>query len=238
MIPKVIWQISEHEYDDLPFYIKELTNTWKRHNPDWDYRYVTNSMASKLLKTYTGELNKKVYDGISTPFVKADFFRYIILYAFGGVYVDIDTACTSPIENWMPLDGDLSVSKSDNFDIFGEDTYDQWVIGSTPKNKYIEKAMSEIRHNLLELPSLDMATPASTNNLEFTKAIKQIEDQSGIRLIKDSSPETPIHYSAYYRWSDKNQTRHLRDYQAWDSLSGIDIKIMSNEYNSGLPHVS
>lgn len=33
--------------------------------------------------------------------LKADFFRYLILFARGGVYTDIDTVSLKPIDEWI-----------------------------------------------------------------------------------------------------------------------------------------
>lgn len=34
--------------------------------------------------------------------MRADFWRYAILYARGGIYTDIDTKCIKPVQEWFP----------------------------------------------------------------------------------------------------------------------------------------
>ena len=34
--------------------------------------------------------------------MRADMWRYAILYAFGGIYADIDVLALHPMEQWLP----------------------------------------------------------------------------------------------------------------------------------------
>jgi len=38
----------------------------------------------------------------SVPIWKADFLRYLILFAEGGIYSDLDVSCEKPIDEWIP----------------------------------------------------------------------------------------------------------------------------------------
>lgn len=44
----------------------------------------------------------EAYNALPQPVLKADFFRYLILFARGGVYSDIDTEALRPIHEWVP----------------------------------------------------------------------------------------------------------------------------------------
>jgi mannosyltransferase OCH1-like enzyme len=35
------------------------------------------------------------------PVMKADLFRYLILYDVGGYYADIDVQCSQPLDTWL-----------------------------------------------------------------------------------------------------------------------------------------
>ncbi|KAI9294256.1 hypothetical protein K502DRAFT_292550 [Neoconidiobolus thromboides FSU 785] len=46
---------------------------------------------------------KDIYDAFKSlpiPVLKADYFRYIALYLYGGTYTDTDTLCVTPIDTW------------------------------------------------------------------------------------------------------------------------------------------
>ena len=44
------------------------------------------------------------------PVLKADFFRYLILLARGGIYTDIDTTALKPATEWLPQDFDRATA--------------------------------------------------------------------------------------------------------------------------------
>ena len=56
-----------------------------------------------LLVLYAaGEEVHAVYKSFPVPVMRADFWRYAILYAFGGIYADIDVEALLPLEDWLP----------------------------------------------------------------------------------------------------------------------------------------
>ena len=92
MIPKIIWQTHEWEYEDLPYDYKMASLTWKNLNEDWDYRYVSKKNREKYIEEYDKNFLRfyNSCDGIT----QSDIWRYVVLYLHGGVYVDMDThAC-------------------------------------------------------------------------------------------------------------------------------------------------
>ena len=44
----------------------------------------------------------EAYYALPLPILKADFFRYLILLARGGIYADIDTEALKPAHQWLP----------------------------------------------------------------------------------------------------------------------------------------
>ena len=44
----------------------------------------------------------EAYFSLPIPILKADFFRYLLLLARGGVYADIDTEALRPAHLWLP----------------------------------------------------------------------------------------------------------------------------------------
>lgn len=44
----------------------------------------------------------EAYEALPLPVLKADFFRYLILLARGGIYSDIDTHALQPAIDWIP----------------------------------------------------------------------------------------------------------------------------------------
>lgn len=93
-IPKIIWQTHNYEYSDLPLHFKQIAQTWKNLNPDWEYRYVSHTEREEIIQKYPTLW--KYYpsqDGVC----QADMWRYVVTYEHGGVYADMDSVCTQSI---------------------------------------------------------------------------------------------------------------------------------------------
>lgn len=45
--------------------------------------------------------NRKIYDWLKSPTMKADLLRYEILYQMGGIYIDVDFYCLKPITHLL-----------------------------------------------------------------------------------------------------------------------------------------
>ena len=89
MIPKIIWQTHECPYDELPDIYKVNSQTYKDLD-GWEYRYSSaldrESFISEHFPQYL-----HLYNHIGPGIYRADFWRYLVLYRYGGMYVDMDS---------------------------------------------------------------------------------------------------------------------------------------------------
>tara|TARA_B100000886_G_scaffold270420_1_gene194400 strand:- start:881 stop:1735 length:855 start_codon:yes stop_codon:yes gene_type:complete len=91
LVPKLIHQIWLGD-KKLPKNSIPWMKSWKKYNPDWEYKL----WNEKNIK----ELNIKNFDVYSkkiNPGYRSDILRYIILKKFGGLYADTDFECLKPI---------------------------------------------------------------------------------------------------------------------------------------------
>jgi len=96
MIPKIIWQTYEIDYDNLRYDYKMASLTWKNLNPEWEYRYC-NAEARKIhVKEYSDELY--YYYQYLSPINRSDIWRLCVLYKYGGFYTDMDSVCQTSID--------------------------------------------------------------------------------------------------------------------------------------------
>ncbi|WP_342071538.1 glycosyltransferase [Yoonia algicola] len=94
MIPKIIHQTWRDHNLPGP---KAWAESWKRQNPDWEYRFWTDDDLLALVQTHYPEL-EKLFQSYPRPVQRADMARYLILHHHGGVYADIDTECMAPLD--------------------------------------------------------------------------------------------------------------------------------------------
>jgi mannosyltransferase OCH1-like enzyme len=102
MIPPIVHQTWKS--DDLPRSLKECCASWKRFNPDFDYRFYDDRSCAAFIYAKYPDL-AQLYESLPLPILRADLFRYLIVYSFGGLYADIDMECLRPIDRFLSLDG-------------------------------------------------------------------------------------------------------------------------------------
>ena len=71
---------------------------WKRLHPDWEVIVWTDEMFAEYLddSAYVRAcLERKKYGFLS------DYFRFTVLYRFGGVYIDTDVELLKPLDGFL-----------------------------------------------------------------------------------------------------------------------------------------
>lgn len=96
MIPKIIWQTHNYQYDDLPDHFLKATKSWRYLNPTWEYRYVPSDERDLFVKQELPDIYQ-VYKK-SPPVFQSDLWRYLVVYKYGGVYADMDSVCIKPLD--------------------------------------------------------------------------------------------------------------------------------------------
>ena len=102
--PKIIHQIwfDFKDLPNIPEHFNKNVESWKNHNPDWDYKVWDLETAVKIIKDeYPGYLN--TFNEFKYNISKCDFFRYILMNKYGGMYIDLDFLCIRPINYFLDL---------------------------------------------------------------------------------------------------------------------------------------
>lgn len=93
---KIIWQTHEWEYSDLPEHFRAITMAWKNLNPTWDYRYSSAKNRADQVKSFDSNLHR--FYALADKITQTDIWRYVVIYENGGVYADMDSVCTAPLD--------------------------------------------------------------------------------------------------------------------------------------------
>lgn len=142
MIPKIIWQTYEQEFEELADYITETVDTWKIKNPDYEYRYASSDTRNKFVLDSFGQEWLDLFVGCPIPVMRADIWRYMVLYKVGGIYADIDTVCHKPADEWLPEDKDFVIAIENSWH------FETWTIASAPNNPIILHVLNKIKNRL------------------------------------------------------------------------------------------
>ncbi|EFX02215.1 alpha-mannosyltransferase [Grosmannia clavigera kw1407] len=102
--PAYIWQTWKWTPASGEFEFREQEATWTEQHPGFIHEVITDMVAVKLLRLLYSAIPEvlEAYDALPLPVLKADFFRYLILLARGGIYSDIDTYAIRSALEWIP----------------------------------------------------------------------------------------------------------------------------------------
>lgn len=137
---KIIWQTHECLYEELPELYISNSKTWIENFPDWDYRYSSSKDREIFIEEFYPQY-LKLYKAIQPGIYKADFWRYLVIYEFGGLYADIDSIY-SP--NFLEKDNPIDFTKDINVSINMKHGYPNAWIFAKPKNDIIFKVIEEM----------------------------------------------------------------------------------------------
>ena len=78
--------------------------SWTEKHPGMVHEVVTDELEPQLIDYLYASVPEVVaaYHALPVPVLRADFFRYLILLARGGVYSDIDTKALKSAADWLP----------------------------------------------------------------------------------------------------------------------------------------
>lgn len=102
--PAYIWQTWKWTPANSEFNFREQEATWTEEHPGFIHEVVTDQVAVHLLRLLYASVPEVIeaYEALPLAVLKADFFRYLILLARGGIYSDIDTYVIKGALEWIP----------------------------------------------------------------------------------------------------------------------------------------
>ncbi len=93
-IPKTIYQT--HKSID---YIRNKVKTnlavksWLQYTKEFNYYFYNDELCEEFMKNKVGGKTYEAYCRLPMAVMKADLWRYCIIYEYGGIYADTDTVC-------------------------------------------------------------------------------------------------------------------------------------------------
>lgn len=97
-IPRVIHQIWYQGEDQIPEHLQVYRKTWMDIHPDYTFVLWDQQVIESLMKRYPQNI-QDLYNSYDIMIQRIDFARYVILYTFGGIYIDMDVKCLKSLNN-------------------------------------------------------------------------------------------------------------------------------------------
>lgn len=106
--PSYIWQTwkTTPASGDFSDDLRTQEASWTEKHPGFIHEVITDQTAVHLIRYLYASVPEvqEAYKALPAPVLKADFFRYLILLARGGIYSDIDTTALKSAVDWIPND--------------------------------------------------------------------------------------------------------------------------------------
>jgi len=148
-IPNVIHQTFIDK--KLPPDIARIVLNNKKVCSKCKFVFYDDSDCDNFIKTRFSARVYNAYKKINNVYgaMKADFFRYCVLYKIGGIYLDIKSVISYPILKLINKDDTciLDVPRNDKepYRIFSP-TYEQWLLMFSPNHPYLLEMINMMVH--------------------------------------------------------------------------------------------
>jgi len=142
-IPKIIWQSWKTK--DLPSPILKNINKILHLNPNYIYRLLTDEEIDNFVHVEYSDRPEVVscYDRLNIIVAKVDFWRYLVLYKYGGIYLDMDSDITGRLDDLILDTDDAIISSEGNPGIFV-----QWALIFSPGHPILKNVIDLIVENI------------------------------------------------------------------------------------------
>ncbi|MCE3252600.1 MAG: hypothetical protein K0Q67_1620 [Cellvibrio sp.] len=125
-IPKRIYQ-TYHCLSSIPPEVANNIRTLKKSNPDWEHvLFDDQGMRQFIQQEFPNIL--RYYDRITPNYgaARADFFRYLLIYRSGGVYLDIKSTITKPLTTTIKPSDKILLSSWQEWNAITYDGFNGW----------------------------------------------------------------------------------------------------------------
>lgn len=181
--PAYIWQTWKYNPSSGKFQFREEEASWTELHPGFIHEVITDDVAENLIKLFYASVPEVIeaYDAMPLPVLKADFFRYLILLARGGVYSDIDTSALKSAVEWIPesvpretvglvIGIEADPDRPDWHDWYSRRIqFCQWTIQSKPGHPVLRDIVARVAAETLKRKRSGLLDGMDTKNvIEFT----------------------------------------------------------------------
>ena len=206
---------------DLPPEIEQNIAHLRQSNPEYEYHLFDDEEIRAFILEHYGEVIWGYYQRIAPPYgaARADFFRYLLMYQLGGVYLDIKSSLDRPLREVLRDDDQFLLTHWDNRP--GEQYEGMGIIPELsflPRGEYIQWCIISVSgHPLLRavilrmLQNIDEYSPfvqgaglwgvlRVTGPIMYTRVVESLRPQlvegRDYRLL-DRPQEVGLRYSIY-----------------------------------------
>ena len=192
MIPRIIHQIWYQGADQVPSRYHQNTIKLRQLNPEWQYM-IWDNISIRQQCVRLGPSVVQSYDEFEHMHQKVDFGRYVVLFLFGGMSVDMDVAALLPLNDTPGINSyDLIVSETPLSSIevffysFGRFTslINNAMILCIPSSPHIKHLINKVVNHRKSWRTLGKmyAIQWSTGPFQITESLQESGD-AGVKVL-------------------------------------------------------
>jgi mannosyltransferase OCH1-like enzyme len=163
-IPRRIFQTWKTH--GLPRGIDIVVRKMIHNNPGYEHHlYDDSEMTEFVHKHYPGEISE-AYDMLAIGAARADLWRYLILYKYGGVYLDIDAEIIGKLDELIRPDDSAIITREQVDGLFN-----QWILIFSKGHQLLSDVIKQCVRNIRKRSSNNILH--LTGSTVFTAAINK-----------------------------------------------------------------
>lgn len=168
-IPKFI--VQTWKTDNLHIEIQQKIINFLKKNPGYDYKMYNDESIDKFVnKHYPGEI-ADCYNRLNIIVAKVDFWRYLVLYKYGGIYLDMDADILDSLDKLIRSEDDAIITAEGNPGLFV-----QWGLMFSAGHPILKRVIDIVTFNI-KTNRYPNDIHKMTGPTAFTEAINSIHSE-------------------------------------------------------------
>ena len=202
-IPRIIHQT--YPGNALPEDLARNVAAIKAMNPQWEHRLYDDAAIEVFIASAYGDDILAAYRSVDARYgaARADLFRYLVIHAQGGVYLDIKSATFAPLDTTIRHDDIMLLAQWRNepgephegagmagpMQQFPGGEFQQWHVIAAPGHPFLAAVIAKVLGNIKAYRPWIHGTGRRavirlTGPIAYTLAIDQIRDRHPHRLVR------------------------------------------------------
>jgi mannosyltransferase OCH1-like enzyme len=239
VIPKIIHHVFFRGADKLSAADSLASKRLRERNPGWEYRFYDEEAAVSWVEEHCEPRVRTAFHLIDPAYyaARSDLLRYLLCYEHGGVYLDVKSDASLPLDEVLRTDDEYILSQwaelrhrpagagnHRDLDHVPGDEFVQWFIVSAPHHPFLRDVISDVVRNIETYSAFRegvgrMGVLRTTGPIAYTRTIYPLLGAYPHRLVAFESDLGLV----YSRYGDHES--HRRVYRThYEDLTGPVIR--------------
>lgn len=201
---------------DIPVRYEKLIQSVINHNPKWNYLFFSDEDIKEFIDNKMPEY-RNTFFSLPNKIQQIDFFRYLAIYYYGGIYLDLDILVEYPLDELYdnPHICKFPIEYENINDVIITDQGFDSLIGNyafyaPAKHAFVKKIIDNIvnkrmtQQDIIKAKStngdtmLDVEIYCTTGPILVTQSYIDFENKADVALLK-TAPFHPERFGKYAR---------------------------------------